>query len=833
MLFLCALAACNLFAFDAAAVLESAGSNRDEIRTFLEESEREGFGPWATFLLASMEDVDLVNLTASGFLSYFKALRKNRERVPWGDRIDEFLFQHYVLPHRVSQEPLEDFTALYADTLYGLIEGAKDMREAVLRINEWTCTKMRYEPTSRWDQNATATIQRGFGRCEEMAILCIKAMRAVCIPARSVYAPWWPFTNSNHAWVEVWVDGRWHFLGGAEPTDLEHAWFNVPAQRAAMIMGVVYGDIEPGTEVIYKKQKGYTIINSTPNYAEVANLCVRVLHNAAPRESASVAICVYNYSSLPPVGIKKSNGDGCVSFTVGKTDLFVFASSDSLIDYAVWKPSEQNSDTMVLDLSNKIVPDTSFWMRTKRVEQREVKPSYEPNRDSLKLLQDLHLERIGMVDSSLASTMAPEERKKLMLFYHAKGRAGALLKCYLNLPDTLRETFVTYCDALHPKDMVSIDTTGLREELSAVRQSIAWCAGAVPDSIRKPYLISDRILFEHIGMWRASIQKEFGRSRKKSTTETASCVFQWIRTHVGNVEKKGYFGPMKNALDVRASMRGTEGERLLLAVAIMRSLGVPARIKWSYDALEYWHGTWRELRLGEEAKTFPEAWVALSFFDADEDLTSKYRYYYDYSITRFDEYPERLDAPADTAGGAAVVTLDGELSYVISGWRNGYGDTFVRLKAFQAEKETLALAVHAGIPTDIGPGDLMVREFRGIDLEVVGMDPAPFRAGKVLFIVLDTETEASKSTLLNAKEALNRFDGHLLFFVNTPEVKKGEEFVRSLGIQSGTVASAPESVYRKSWNMKDLPAVLYMRDGKCIFWTEGLFLHLTRLLEDL
>ena len=40
---------------------------------------------------------------------------------------------------------------------------------------------------------------------------------AVGIPARQVYTPRWAHTDDNHAWVEAWVDGEWHYLGASEP----------------------------------------------------------------------------------------------------------------------------------------------------------------------------------------------------------------------------------------------------------------------------------------------------------------------------------------------------------------------------------------------------------------------------------------------------------------------------------------------------------------------------------------------------------------------------------------------------------------------------------------
>ncbi len=823
---------CSLHGFDREAVLLKAGSNAEEVASLISASDAQGYGTWARFLLTSMEDVDLVNLKASDFLTYFKMLKINRERVTWGNRIDGFLFQHYILPHRVSQEPLENFTALYADTLYGLIKDVEDMREAVLRINEWTFTRMKYEPTSRWDQDAVTTIERGFGRCEEMAILCIKAMRSVCIPARKVYTPWWPFTNSNHAWVEVWVDGKWHFLGGAEPTDLEHAWFNTPAKRAAMVMGVVYGDMEPGMEFVYKQEKGYTVINSTPNYAEVTALHIRVLKDGAPQESVSVALCVYNYSSLPPVAIKKTDSEGYAAFTVGRTDLFVYAAYDSCIDYGIWKASGEKTDTMVLRLSPKAVPDTAFWMHTRRIEQSAVQPSYEPNRDSLKLLQELHLKRITMVDSSLAAVLPPDERKRIMIFYHAKGRAPALLAFYRNLPDSLEETFLQYGDALHAKDLASIDTTGLREELYAVRQSLAWAERSIPDSICSRYVISGRLLFEQRALWRASLQRDYLALKKARISRTAGAVFDSVAKGIEKIEKRGYFSPMKSPLDVQKTGRGTDGERYLFAVAILRSLGIPARVKWSYDALEYWNGEWYELRFEAEEQECGQGWLDLRFFDDGEEVSGEYRYYYDFSVTRFEEYPKRLDPPVDTTDGSMVITLDRKSSAIITGWRNAYGDTYVRIKPFEPGLDTLKLDIETGIPEDIGPGDLVAREYRGLDVESFPIERSALETGKVLVVVFELEAEASTSTLLTARQAINGFSGKAFFFVKDVPPEKGVEFLRAYNIRNEKVLSVSQEIYRNKWNMRHLPVILYLRDGECVFWTEGLFLHLPRLLED-
>lgn len=813
-------------------LLEKAGENSVEVEKFLDESKEKGYDEWAYSLLSAMPDVDLVNLKSDDVISYFDALGKNLDRVSWKGKIDDFLFSYYILPYRVSQEPLENFTHIYGDTLYSIVRDAKDMKEAALRINEWVFTKMKYEPTARWDQNALITIRRGIGRCEEMAILCIKALRTVCIPARDVYTPWWPFTNSNHAWVEVWLDGEWHALGGGELTDLDNAWFEVPSKRAAIVEGVVYGEMTGGNEPIYKMKKGYTIVNVTPLYSDITNLFVQVKNDDELAESASVSICVYNYGSLPPVGLKKADRNGFVKFLVGKTDLFIYAFKDSLFGYKIWRPSSKEIDTVKINISSGNFPDTSFWLYTRRIEVEKRKTDYKANRDSLYLLQQQHFFKINIVDSSLVSILSMRDKKLINIFYNAKGGAKPLLTFYKGLSDTLKDIFIDYFDALPPKDIVSIDTTGLYEELLCVKKSKKLADSNVPDSIIKNGVLSDRILFEHFAKWRTCIQSEFINFRGGNLEETIDTIFFWVESKIEKVKDRGYFGPQKNPEDVYRTKRGVDAERYILITGILRSIGIPSRIKWSYDAIEYWAQGWKE-RSFVEKKEEEKTWLSLRFNENGEDVTKRERYYYDYSITRFEKYPNRLDVPVDTSDGKRIITIDSKPAHCITGWRNGYGDTYVRVKRVAARVDTTNFVINTGIPEEAEPGDLIVRKYKGFDVKDFGISNAELKKGEVLIIVFDTESEVSRSTLKNAKEAINGFNGMVFLFASANNRKTAEVFLKEMGISKGSLYTISKDVYKKRWGIRELPSVLYLEDGKAIFWVEGLFLHLSRMLEDL
>ena len=145
--------------------------------------------------------------------SYWEAnVRKTlevRRRMDWG--IPEREFLHFVLPLRVNNEALDDFRTVYADTLCRRVQGM-GLAEAALEINHWCHEQATYRPSDGRTSAPMATVRRGVGRCGEESVLAVAALRAAGIPARQVYTPRWAHTDDNHAWVEVWVDGKWHFL---------------------------------------------------------------------------------------------------------------------------------------------------------------------------------------------------------------------------------------------------------------------------------------------------------------------------------------------------------------------------------------------------------------------------------------------------------------------------------------------------------------------------------------------------------------------------------------------------------------------------------------------
>ncbi|MDO5442073.1 MAG: transglutaminase-like domain-containing protein, partial [Bacteroidia bacterium] len=197
-----------------------------------------------------------------------------RDRMGWG--VPEREFRHFVLPLRVNNENLDDFRTVYADSLCARVQGMT-LAEAALEINHWCHERATYVPSDGRTLGPMALIRSGAGRCGEESVLTVAALRAAGIPARQVYTPRWAHTDDNHAWVEVFVDGGWHFMGACEPEPvLDLAWFNSSVSRAMLLHTKVFGDYN-GPEDVISRTSAYTEINCIKSYIPTRRTTVTVL----------------------------------------------------------------------------------------------------------------------------------------------------------------------------------------------------------------------------------------------------------------------------------------------------------------------------------------------------------------------------------------------------------------------------------------------------------------------------------------------------------------------------------------------------------------------------
>lgn len=208
--------------------LEAAGPNRPELEAALAGAPATSRADMQALIL-QMPPGDLSTLRAAYLLENLALANQARALAPWGADLPEAIFRYEVLPYACASEPRAPWRAEFFRTLSPLVRNARSPSEAAQRLNEtiWKQYNVRYSPKRlRPDQSPAQSMSLGTASCTGLSIFLCLACRSVAVPSRVVGLEAWPHKPGNHTWVEIYDQGRWRYVGAAEP---EHpvgsAWF--------------------------------------------------------------------------------------------------------------------------------------------------------------------------------------------------------------------------------------------------------------------------------------------------------------------------------------------------------------------------------------------------------------------------------------------------------------------------------------------------------------------------------------------------------------------------------------------------------------------------------
>lgn len=286
----------------------------------LSRAEREAM----EFLYAYMPLSDLADYEPQFYLQQVRYAFKAREEMPWGKAVPEDVFRHFVLVYRVNNENLDTARMVFYRELKDRVKGM-NIEEAALEVNHWCHEHVAYRASDSRTSAPLATMRTSLGRCGEESTFAVTALRAVGIPARQCYTPRWAHCDDNHAWVEVFVNGEWKFLGACEPDPrLNMGWFSVPSTRCMMVHTKAFGKYK-GDEEVVKRTSLYSELNLLSHYAPTRKVTVTVQDENGFPVKAQVKFKLYNYAEYYTLADMTTDVDGKATLTTGLGDLLIWA----------------------------------------------------------------------------------------------------------------------------------------------------------------------------------------------------------------------------------------------------------------------------------------------------------------------------------------------------------------------------------------------------------------------------------------------------------------------------------------------------------------------------
>ncbi len=537
------------------------------------------------FLYAYMPLPDVVDYSGSFHLMNVDYALKAREEMPWGISVPDREFLHFVLPVRVNNENLDESRKVFYEELKERVKG-RSMYDAVLEVNHWCHEKVTYTPSDIRTSAPLATVRTAYGRCGEESTFTVAALRAVGIPARQVYTPRWAHTDNNHAWVEAWVDGTWHFLGACEPEPvLDLGWFNAPASRGMLMHTNAFGNYN-GPEEVLGRTNCTTEINVTANYAPVATTTIYVVDKAgAPQQDADVEFKIYNYAEFYTAASKKSDENGYASITSGCGDMIAWASKEGKFGFGKFTAGKTDTLKVVLDdianirtsMTMDIVPPSERNTTPElTAEQREANTKRFITEDSIR---NAYVATFPTAEEAaqFAKSINAVAEYVVPIIEKSRGNHRVITEFLENYSKEQQENAISLLRAISDKDLRDVTLDVLDDHLKNTpapdNNKSRYIKHTYPNYILNPR-ISNEMLTPYKGFFAEVIPAEDAAKYKENPELWAD----WCRN---NIDVQSEWNPLSLCMSPKGvwEMRVADPHsRDIFFVAVARSMGIASRI---------------------------------------------------------------------------------------------------------------------------------------------------------------------------------------------------------------------------------------------------------------
>lgn len=526
-----------------------------------------------TFLYEHLPESDLDCYPEALFLQFIDHALFLRETAPWCAGSEREIFDHYVLFPRVNDEDLSFHRRLFFDALWPRIQGLSTMEERVLEVNRWCHEMASYQAQDERTASPLTVFRNGSGRCGEESAFLVSALRSVGIPARQVYAPRWAHCDDNHAWVEALCGGQWHFLGACEPEPvLDKGWFNTAASRAILVHSRLFG---PGASPLHGEPLGWEGAvcwhNQTHRYARVQTRTFHALHNGIPAAGAVFQLQLLNETGFHTIAALTADEQGQAKASLGLGDVHVLATWNGLraegdcagdgITLLLSPPTDGNTGWTAFDVhAPKAEPVNSVVLDAPQRERRAA------------VLQEgsrLRQQRMAAFSQLGSSKPAWEELLKA-----ARGNRTVIAAFLEQDADPRRELLVR---SLSDKDLRDVTREVLEDHLQNTP-----APGNLPMALYVPYVLCPRMELEPLTPWRGVLCKAL------TGAETPEQLWQALKGHMDTQVRRTYSKLVWTPAASWCSRRCDRRSLKILYVACLRALGIPARLRESDGAPEYW-----------------------------------------------------------------------------------------------------------------------------------------------------------------------------------------------------------------------------------------------------
>jgi transglutaminase-like putative cysteine protease len=501
--------------------------------------------------------------TILDFASHGLFLYNNIESVK---NLPEDLYLNYVLAHRVNEEEVLPCRSLFWDILKDRIQD-KGQKDAAIEVNYWCAEEATYHSGDARTLPALTVYKRGYGRCGEESVFLVNALRSVGIPARQVYVPRWSHCDDNHAWVELWCDGKWYFTGACEPLMiLNKGWFTNASSRAMMVHSRLFDIFPARNENVIDREDAAVTLNQTARYAQVKRVSVKVTdQDDQPVKGAQVLFQILNYGEYFAVARVKTDENGMAALTTGLGTLRVHVFRKGMPGIRIVDMDTRTQDEVKICLDENMTAEED-WKQVDIIAPVDTPVNADMPTPAQKEEGDRRLKKAAQLRREKKENWVNPEKIKFL---------------EKEDPDGLRHAMM---EQLSEKDGTDCICSILEEHLEYAK---AYEKTMDHDLFVK-YILNPRIEDELLRPYRKGILSWLTQEQKAAFCADPVSIWTYIRDAIKEYPKFERKSVMATPYECLRSGFGTNRSKKVLFVAICRTLGIPARLNPDNRVMEYW-----------------------------------------------------------------------------------------------------------------------------------------------------------------------------------------------------------------------------------------------------
>lgn len=546
-----------------------------------------------TWLIAYSPLCDIANYDFDMFLSFAEHGVFLKRNCKFLEGVPEEIFLNYVLHPRMGGEEICDCRKFFYELLMPRISGLT-AKEAIIELNYFNAESVMYRTTDYRTLTALGTYNSAYGRCGEESVFAVNVYRALGIPSRQIYTPRWAHCDDNHAWVEVWCDGDWHFLGACEPEEvLDKGWFTGAAGRAMLVQCRTFGEV---SEDVLARIGMAFIVDDLHRYAAYKRLTVTVRdEERRPVQGAKIAIGILNHSHIFPTAVFVTDVEGKASFNCGMGSLNIrVMKGDISFERMVYVPDVSEVEFIL----RREEPEWDVWQDFVSIAPKDgVTKGNRPTEEQKKLCSiktaaanEKREKKVEGMFDALRTSEAVEKfgysHKIADIVREGRGNGGELLNFLENesfSPSEKENILLT----LTEKDWRDVKIEVLIEALEVSRQ---YKGNFEDEKFFYEYVVCPRVWFETLTLSRKFILSYFTDEQKAAFKSDPALIQKYIEDNFSYYPELEYGQTITNPKGMLTVKSGNEMSRKILFVSICRALGIAARLNPVNLLAEYYDG---------------------------------------------------------------------------------------------------------------------------------------------------------------------------------------------------------------------------------------------------